>query len=205
MPPIRESGQRSARASAAVDLRTSSCISGTAATNAARCEWETDMEKRVSATEQGMSATEQRVSATEQGMSATEQRVSATEQRISATEQRVSATEQGMSATEQRVSATEQGMSATEQRVSATEQRISATDQIGRDTRRELGEIRELLQAALPNAANVGAATASCTQEAIMANTNTGIVGYCFVDRSTWYYIRCCHHIDTCSCVRENK
>ena len=108
MPPIRESGQRSARASAAVDLRTSSCISGTAATNAARCEWETDIEKRV-----------------------------------------------------------------------------SAAEQIGRDTRRELGEIRELLQAVLPKAANVAAATASCTQEATMANTNTGIVGYCFVDRSS--------------------
>ena len=100
MPPIRESGQRSVRASAAVDLRTSSCISRTAATNAARCEWETDIEKRV-----------------------------------------------------------------------------SATEQMGLDTRRELGEIRELLQAALPNAANVGAATASCTQEATVANTNTGILG----------------------------
>ena len=135
MPPIRESGQRSARASAAVDLRTSSCISRTAATNATRCEWETDIEKRVS----------------------------------------------------------------------AAEQRVSATEQIGRDTRRELGEIRELLQAALPNAANVGAATASCTQEAIMANTNTGIVGPFFVDRSSWYYIWYCHHIATCSCVRGSK
>ena len=76
-----------------------------------------------------------------------------------------------------------------EKRVSATEQRVSATEQIGLDTRRELGEIRELLQAALPNAANVGAATASCTQEATVANTNTGIVGPFFVDRSSWYYI----------------
>ncbi|KAI0237642.1 hypothetical protein LSAT2_011819 [Lamellibrachia satsuma] len=104
MPPIRESGQRSASASAAVDPHTSSCISRTAATNAACCEWETDIEKRMS----------------------------------------------------------------------ATEQRVSAAEQIGRDTRRKLGEIRELLQAALPKVANVAAATASCTQEATVANTNTG-------------------------------
>ena len=36
---------------------------------------------------------------------------------------------------------------------------------------------RELLQAAIPNAANVAAAAASCSQEATMATTNTGIVG----------------------------
>ena len=77
----------------------------------------------------------------------------------------------------QGVSATEQRISATEQRMSATEQSMSATEQLGRDMRRELCEIRELLQAALPNEANVAAATVSCSQEATIATTNTGIVG----------------------------
>ena len=227
MPPIKESTQQTAGASAPLDLPTQSdevdpgleqvsataCISGAGAANVARCGWETQMENRMSATEQGMSATGQGMSAAEQGISATEQflsaamqRMSAAEQGISSTEQRMSAAEQGISATEQRMSAAEQGISATEQRVSAAEQGVSATKQrmrvteqlgretrrelgelgretrrelgeLGRETRRELGEIRELLQAALPNAANVAAATASCSQEATMAAINTGIVG----------------------------
>ena len=52
-----------------------------------------------------------------------------------------------------------------------------ATELLGREMRRELCEIRELLQAALPNEANVAAATVSCSQEAAIATTNTGIVG----------------------------
>ncbi|KAI0211162.1 hypothetical protein LSAT2_004022 [Lamellibrachia satsuma] len=117
MPPIKESAQQSARTSAAVDVPTqrdvveprleqvsaTAGISGAAATNAARCGLETDMESALV--------------------------------------------------------------------------RISATEQLGREMRRELGEIRELLQAALPNAANVAAAAASCSQETTMATTNTGIVG----------------------------
>ena len=89
----------------------------------------------------------------------------------------MNAAEQDISATDQRMSTAEQGISATEQRMSAAEQGMRATEKLGRETRRELDEIRELLQAALPNAANVTAATASCTQEATMATTNTGIVG----------------------------
>ena len=195
MPPIKESTQQTAGASAPLDLPIQSdevdpgleqvsatvCISGAAATNAERCGWETQMENRMTATEQGMSATEQ-------GMNAAVQRINAAEQGISATEQRMSAAEQGISSTEQRMSAAEQGISATEKRTSAAEQGISATDklgretrrelgELGRETRRELGEIRELLQAALPNAANVTAAIASCSQEATMATINTGIVG----------------------------
>ncbi|KAI0212066.1 hypothetical protein LSAT2_003049, partial [Lamellibrachia satsuma] len=174
MPPIKESTQQTAGASAPLDLPTQSdevdpgleqvsatvCISGAAAANTARCGWETDMEKHTSATEQGISATEQRMSAAEQGISATEQRMSAAEEGISATEQRMSTAEQGISATEQRMNAAEQGI-----------------QKLGRETRRELDEMRELLQAALPNAANVAAATASCSQEATMATINTGIVG----------------------------
>ena len=157
MPPIKESTQQTAGASAPLNLPTQSdevdpglervsataCFSGVAAANTARCGWETDMEKRTSATEEGMSATEQGMSATEQGISATEQGMNATGQGMSATEQGMSATEQGMSATEQGMSATEQcmsttklgmsatkqGMSATEQGMSATEQRMNATEQ----------------------------------------------------------------------------
>ena len=151
----------------------------------------TATEQGMSATEQGMSAIEQRMCAAEQGMSATEQRMSAAKQGIRTTEQRMNAAEQGISATEQRMSAAEQGIGATEQRVGATE-KLGRENQrelgelgretqrelgeLGRETRRELGEIRELLQAALPNAANVAAANASCSQEATMA-INTGIVG----------------------------
>ena len=206
MPPIKESTQQTAGASAPLDLPTQSdevdpgleqvsataCISGAAAANVARCGWETQMEKRMSAIEQGMSAAEQGISATkhrmsaaEQGISATKQRMSAAEQGISATEQRMSAAEQGINATEQRTSAAENCISATEQRMSAAEQGISATklrmrateqlgretqrelDELGRETRRELGEIREY----------VAAATAPCSQEATMAAINTGIVG----------------------------
>ena len=58
------------------------------------------------------------------------------------------------------------------------EKRTSATEQLGREMRRELSEIRQLLQAALPIAANVVAATGSCNQEATTATTNIGIVGY---------------------------
>ncbi|KAI0232388.1 hypothetical protein LSAT2_017285 [Lamellibrachia satsuma] len=142
MPPIKESTQQTAGASAALDLPTQSDVvdpgleqvsataySGAAAENAARCGWQTDMEKRMSAIEHRMSATEQRVRATEQRMSATEQGISAILHRISATEQRVSATEHCVSATEQRVGATEQGISATDQSMGATEQGISATSQ----------------------------------------------------------------------------
>ena len=67
-------------------------------------------------------------------------------------------------------------MNAAVEGISANEQRMRATEQLGRETQRELGEIRELLQAALPNAANVAAATASCSQETTLA-INTGIVG----------------------------
>ena len=115
MPPIKESTQQTAGASAPLDLCTqryvvdpklvqvnaTACISKAAATNAARCRWETDMEKRTSATEQRTSATEQRTRATEK-------------------------------------------------RTSAIEQHISATKYLGPQMRRELGEIRELLQAAIP-------------------------------------------------------
>ena len=213
MPPIKESTQQTAGASAPLDLPTQSdevdpglvqvsataCISGVAAANTARCGWETQMENRMNATEQGMSAIEQRMSAAEQGMSATEQGRSATKERMSAAEQGLRAAEQRMSAAEQGISATKQRMSTAEQGISVTEQRMKATEQLGRETRRELGElgretrrelgelgretrrelgeIRELLQAALPNAANVTAATASCSQEATMATINTGIVG----------------------------
>ena len=156
MPPIKESTQQIAGASAPLHLPTqgdevdpgleqvsaTACISGATAANAELCGFETQMEKRMSATEHGMSATEQRVSVTEQ-----------------------------------RMSAAEQGISATEQRLSAAEKGIIATEQLGRVTRRELGEIRELLQAARPNAANVAAATASCSHESTMATINTGIVG----------------------------
>ena len=110
MPPIKESTQQTAGASAPLDLPTQSdevdpgleqvsataCISGVAAANAARCGWE----KRTSATKQSMSATDQRMNAAEQGTSATEQRMSATEQRMSATEQRMSVAEQGISSIE---------------------------------------------------------------------------------------------------------
>ncbi|KAI0243368.1 hypothetical protein LSAT2_012858 [Lamellibrachia satsuma] len=192
MPPIKESTQQTAGASAPLDLPTQSdevdpgleqvsataCISGAGAANTARCGWETDMEKRTSATEQGMSATEQGMSATEQGMSATEQRMSAAEQGISSTEQRMSAAEQGISATEQRMRATEQfGRETRRELRSSGRETRRELGELGRETRRELGEMRELLQAALPNAANVAAATASCSQEATMATINTGIVG----------------------------
>ena len=160
MPPIKESTQQTVGASAPLDFPTQSdevdpgleqvsataCISVAAAANTTRCGWETDMEKRTSATEQ-----------------------------------RMGAAEEGINATEQRMSAAEEGINATEQRVRAIEQLGRETRRelgdLGRETRRELGEIRELLQAALPNAANVAAATASCSQEATMATINTGIVG----------------------------
>ena len=153
MPPIKESTQQTAGASAPLDLPTQSdevdpglgqisataCISGTAAANAERCGWETQMENRMTATEQGMSAAEQRTDVAEQGIRAIEQRMKATEQLGRETRRELG--------------------------------------ELGRETRRELGEIRELLQAALPNAANVTAATAPCSQEAIMTTINTGIVG----------------------------
>ena len=193
MPPIKESTQQTAGASAPLDLPTQSdevdpgleqvsataCISGAGAANTARCGWETDMENRTSATEQGMSATEQSTSATEQGMSATEQGISATEQGMNATEQ-VSATAciSGAADANAERCGWETQM---ENRVRATEKLGRETQrelgELGRETRRELGELRELLQAALPNAANVTAATASCSQEATMATINTGIVG----------------------------
>ena len=97
----------------------------------------------------------------------------------------MSAAEQGIRATEQCLSVAEQRMNAAEQGISATRRELGELGretrrelgELGRETRRELGEIRELLQAALPNAANVTAATASCSQEATMATINTGIVG----------------------------
>ena len=210
MPPIKESTQQTAGASAPLDLPTQSdevdpgleqvsatdCISGAAAANAERCGWETQMENRMSATEQGMSAIEQRMSAAEQGMSATEQRMSAVEQGIRANEQCLSAAEQRMNVAEQGISAFEQRMKATEKLGRETRRELGELGretrrelgelgretrrelgELGRETRRELGEIRELLQVTLPNAANVTAATASCSQEATMTTINTGIVG----------------------------
>ena len=190
-PPIKESAQQTAGASAPLDLPTgleqvsaTACTSGVAASNMARCGWETDMEKRTSATEQGMSATAQRMNAAEQGTSATEQRMSATEQRMSAIEQRTSAAEQGISATEQRTRATEQlGRETRRELRELGRETRRELGELGRETRRELGEIRELLQAALPNAANVAAATASCRLEATMTTINTGIVGCLNVQR----------------------
>ena len=178
MPPIKESTQQTARASAPLDLPTQSDevdpgleqvsanagISGAATMNVERCGWETQMEKRMSAIEQGMSAAKQRMSAAEQG-------ISATELRMSAAEQGMSAAEQGMKAIEQlgRETQRELGELGRETRRELGE--------LGRETRREMGEIQELLQSALPNAANVTAAIASCSQEATMAAINTGIVG----------------------------
>ena len=164
MPPIKESTQQTAGASAPLDLPTQSdevdpgLEQGMSA--AEQCMSTTKLgmiatEQGMSATEQGMSATEQRMNAAEQGTSAIEQRMSATEKRVSAaeqgiisTEQHISAAEQGISSTEQRMSAAEEGISATEQRmsaaelgISATEQRMRATEQLGRETRRELREL----------------------------------------------------------------
>ena len=175
MPPIKESTQQIVGASAPLDLPTQSdevdpgleqvsataCISGAAAANAERCGWETQMENRVSATEQGMSAAEQRTDVAEQGIMAIEQRMKATEQLGRETRR-----ELGELGRETRRELGELGRE--------TRRELG---ELGRETRRELDEMRELLQAALPNAANVSAATASCSQEATMATINTGIVG----------------------------
>ena len=149
MPPIKEATQQTAGASAPLDLPTQSdeVDPGPEQVNASACI-------------SGAGAANTARCGWETDM----------EKRTRATEQRMSAAEEGISATEQRMSAAEEG-------INATEQRVRVTEQLGRETRRELGEIRELLQAALPNAANVAAATASCSQEATMATINTGIEG----------------------------